>query len=166
MIGIPNKSASSAAPEDRSREILNAFRRLVRILRVSERHCRRTIGISAAQTFVLQKLGDAPAASLNALAERTATDISSVSVVAAKLVRRGFVRRTRSEQDRRVVELEITDAGRAALDRASTTPQDLLVDAVRRLGRTEQKTLADLLERLVEQVDTQSEAAMFFEEKP
>ena len=136
--------ASDGRPVERS---LNAVRSIVRALRVNTRAIELKMGISLAQLFVLQQLDEAPADSLNALADRTATHQSSVSVVVRRLVDRGYVSRTASAADKRRVEIALTPAGRAMLAEAPVTIQAQLMTAMRTLDESDQMALADLLER-------------------
>ena len=66
--------------------VLDGVRRIVHALRASSRRAEQDYGLSGAQLFVLQRLADAPALSVNELAARTHTHQSSVSTVVAKLV--------------------------------------------------------------------------------
>jgi DNA-binding MarR family transcriptional regulator len=100
---------------------MNAVRSIVRALRINTRAVELKMGISLAQLFVLQQLAERPAESLNDLAERTATHLSSVSVVVRRLVERGFVSRTPSAADKRRIEIAMTPSGRALLADAPTT---------------------------------------------
>jgi DNA-binding MarR family transcriptional regulator len=102
-------------------------------MRISARQAEQDLGISGAQLFVLQKLSDRPANSLNELAERTLTHQSSVSVVVQRLVDRGLVARDRSEGDARRIELRLTGRGRRLLSRVRPVPQVDLVDAIREM---------------------------------
>lgn len=126
---------------------MNAVRSVVRALRINTRAIELRMGISLAQLFVLQQLAERSADSLNELAERTATHQSSVSVVVRRLLERGYVTRTASAADKRRIEIEVTQAGRALLVHAPTTIQSALVAALRRMRPEEQTQLADLLER-------------------
>src|SRR5258706_11797595 len=72
------------------RAVMDGVRRLVQVLRESSRAARRRVGLSAAQLFVLHRLADAPALSLNELAARTFTHQSTVSVVVSRLVEQGL----------------------------------------------------------------------------
>ncbi|HMA25500.1 MAG: MarR family winged helix-turn-helix transcriptional regulator [Gemmatimonas sp.] len=126
---------------------MNAVRSIVRALRINTRSIELQMGISLAQLFVLQQLAERPAASLNELAERTATHQSSVSVVVRRLVERGYVSRTSSSSDKRRIEIDATSVGRALLTEAPTTIQTQLMLALRRMEVAEQTMLADLLER-------------------
>src|SRR5256885_9415730 len=86
---------------DPIRRALDAIRQIVRVLRLSATRAERDSGLSGAQLFVLQKLGDGQAISVNELALRTHTHQSSVSVVIQRLARRRLVRRLRSATEAR-----------------------------------------------------------------
>src|SRR4051794_36111721 len=131
------------------RSILDSIRRIVRTLRVASRAAEKEVGLTGAQLFVLQHLAEAPALSLNDLAERTKTHQSSVSVVVQRLVDRALVARDRSGRDARRVELTMTPAARALLKKAPGAAQDRLIDAVQRMPPTSRRRLAGLLESLV-----------------
>jgi DNA-binding MarR family transcriptional regulator len=152
---------------DPIRRALDAIRQIVRVLRLSAAHAERELGLSGAQLFVLQKLGDGNAISVNELAERTHTHQSSVSVVVQRLVRRRLIRRVRSSTDARRAELSITAAGLQKLRRAPAAAQDKLIESLTSMPRAECDRLARLLERLVEGTGmSQAAPALFFEDKP
>src|SRR5436190_9762776 len=119
--------------------ILDSIRRLVRLLRLSDRAAQSRVGLSAAQLFVLSELGKTPAISLGELAERTRTDQSSVSVVVTRLVEAGLVQRDRASEDARRLELSLTRAGRAVLKKAPAVMQERILQAVERLSAADQK---------------------------
>jgi DNA-binding MarR family transcriptional regulator len=142
---------------------LDALRRIVRALGISARTAERSAGVTGAQLFVLQQLRDAPAHSLNDLANRTFTHQSTVSVVVDRLVSRGLVGRTRSETDARQVELSLTAAGRAALRRAPPPAQTRLIASLRALPASECRRLARTLGLVVRQMKvTGGPPGMFF----
>jgi DNA-binding MarR family transcriptional regulator len=135
------------------RSALDGLRSIVQALRASGAGARRTAGVSGAQLFVLQQLAGTPGASVNDLAARTHTHQSSVSVVVARLVARGLVRRDTSEQDRRRVTLRLTPAGRALLRRAPATAQERLVEALGAMPARPRRQLAQGLTRLAAAMD-------------
>src|SRR5215471_2955160 len=90
---------------------LDSLRRLVRALRASAHSAERKLGVSGAQLFVLGQLREEPGTSLSRIAERTATDPSSVSVVVARLVARGLIMRKRHATDARRAALSLTAKG-------------------------------------------------------
>jgi len=153
------------AARDDVRSILDGIRHVVRVLRLSARAAERRVGVSGAQLYVLHQLAERPATSLNALAARTHTHQSSVSVVVARLVRRGLVERRVSVADRRRIELALTAAGRRLVRRAPGAAQERLVVAQGRLPAAERAGLATGLSRLVRSLGVARQTpGMFFEE--
>lgn len=145
--------------------ILDSIRRIVSVLRVGSRAAEKQVGLSGAQLFVLSTLADAPALSINELADRTHTHQSSVSVVVSRLVEQGLVSRVRSGGDARRLELSLTPAARARLRKAPDTPQQRLVEAAQLLPPAQRRQLARLLARLADGMGTGEEAVeMFFED--
>src|SRR5690348_9746495 len=121
--------------------------------------------LSAAQLLVLQRLSEAETLSVNELAELTFTHQSTVSVVVARLVGRGLVRRSRADDDLRRVELALTPAGRVLLHRAMSSAQMRLIDAVDAMSTTQLRTMGEGLQRLVSALGVAEEpAGMFFED--
>ena len=159
--------ADGVLDDPATRAVLDAVRRIVRVLRESSRAAERSVGLGAAQLFVLQRLAGSPALSLNELAHRTLTHQSSVSVVVSKLVRSGLVARTRDSTDGRRVEIVLTRAGRALLARAPAAAQDRLIGALGLLGGAARKDLARRLGHLVEAMALPPQhPPMFFEAAP
>ena len=150
----------SAGP---TRSILDSLRRVVAALRVSAVAAEREGGLSAAQLFVLHRLGESPASSLNELAARTHTHQSSVSVVVRRLVERGLVERGPSAEDGRRLELRLSAAG-AALRRSAAEPvQARMVRAIGRLSPSDRRALDRSLGRLVREMGVAGPAPLFFE---
>ena len=146
---------------------MDSLRRVFRAIRVASRSYEKTIGVSAAQLFVLQKLNTPKAISLNELAQKTYTHQSSVSVVVSRLVSRGFVEKKTSSHDSRAVELSLTNAGREALSKSPATVQDSLLEGIQKLSPQNQKTLAKLFAKWVSEsgIDRVHPASMFEEDE-
>ena len=156
--------AGTPSPEEVTR-VMNSLRALVRALRISTRAVEKEIGISGAQLFVLQQLLEAPARSVNELAERTSTHQSSVSTVVSRLVDRGLVRREPSADDGRRMEISITERGRRLVESAPLTAQTRMQQAMRRLEPWQVRSLGEGLEALVRESGFAAEPlTMFFED--
>ncbi len=85
-------------------------RRLNRNLgRISSTDC--CCGVTEAQCFALVEIGRYRGISVKELAERVRLDKSGISRTVEELVQKGLVERKPSEQDRRYVELTLTDKG-------------------------------------------------------
>jgi DNA-binding MarR family transcriptional regulator len=149
-----------------TQQVLDAVRRIVQALRESSRFAERRVGLTSAQLFVLQKLAESPASSLNDLAARTHTHQSSVSVVVTRLVQQGLVRRAPSTVDGRSVELRLSTRGRRAAVGAPDLAQARLIGAIDRLTPPRRRQLASTLGEVADALAGADDApAMFFEER-
>jgi len=142
MAQPPERPGSTASDV---RAALDAFRRIVQALRVSARDGERRAGLSGAQLFALQQIGEHPGASINDVAALTFTHQSSVSVVIQRLVARRLVVKVAPGHDRRRQHLELTAAGRRVLRSAPVAVQERLIAAIAALPATERGALARAL---------------------
>jgi DNA-binding MarR family transcriptional regulator len=166
-MGTHTGSASTFPTE--VRESLDAFRRIVQALRTSSRDAERRVGLTSAQLFALQQLAPSPAASVNELATRTFTHQSSVSVVIQRLVERRLVAKVPARDDRRRVELALTDAGRAVLRRSPEPFQHRLIAAIAALNEHQRHVLAGVLADIARIIDGHGPGAhppMLMEDQP
>ena len=146
-------------------QILDSFRRIVRVLRESSRAAENSFGLSGAQLFVLQTLSRHPEVSLNELAELTRTHQSTVSVVVSKLVDRGLIKRESSRDDARRLVLRLSSDGKALLKKAPGAAQERLIEAIEALNATPRAELARLLTKLVESMEVaDQDPGMLFDE--
>jgi DNA-binding MarR family transcriptional regulator len=145
--------------------VVDGLRRIVRALHQSHRRAEQRWQLSAAQLLVLQRLAEEPTLSVNELANRTFTHQSTVSVVVARLVSRGLVRRSRADEDARRAELALTPSGRALLRRAMSSAQAQLFDALEAMPSARLRVIASGIDDVVHALGVEAEpAGMFFEE--
>ncbi len=154
----------SAPPAPDARRILEALRWLVRELRLAQGSGERSDGLSAAQIFVLHVLKDQGPLGVGDLADHTATDPSSVSVVVRKLHQKGLVGKEADAGDRRRVRVTLTAAGLRAAGETPLPVQQLMLDRLAAMKPADVHTLADLLERLAPAAEDGHPAPMFFQE--
>ena len=150
-----------------TQRILDSIRRLVRLLRLTDRAIQSERGLSGAQLFVLHELSRNSALSLSDLAERTLTDQSSVSVVVTRLVEAGYVARDRDKRDARRLVLNLTKTGRAIAEKSPTVAQEKIIEALERISPAERRRFADTFVRVIEEMgEARGAAPMMFEDDP
>ena len=149
----PTPASSNGERGDDVGVILDSLRSIVRELRLASREAEQRVGVHGAQLHALRQLSDRPATSLTELAERTHTDISSVSVVVSRLVEQGLVARRSSDDDRRRLSLGLTARGRAIIRRAPETGTSRLLRAASHLSDRELHILATGLSKLTAGLD-------------
>ncbi|HEY7897559.1 MAG TPA: MarR family winged helix-turn-helix transcriptional regulator [Gemmatimonadaceae bacterium] len=156
--------ANTNPPEVVGRALVS-IRRLVRTLRTTAVSVERETGLSTAQTFVLQLLLQAPAESMNDLADRTSTDQSSVSVVVSRLEAKGLVARLASATDARRTQVVITNDGISLMHRKPPTVQQRLTHALACMPPSSLELLATELNNLVALLGAGEEpATLIFED--
>lgn len=145
---------------------MDGLRRIVRALRTGNVQAEHALGISSAQLFALRAIAAQPGGSLRDLADRTYTSQSSVSEVVARLDARRLITHVSSPQDRRRVELTVSDKGRQLLDDAPATVQEQLAMGFLSLPPAQQHALAAGIDAWMFAAGLAGvPAVMFFEDK-
>lgn len=101
--------------QDNLYELESTFRLLFRKIRTSWTRFEEQ-GVSASQAVILEKLEAEGPLKVSQIAEMLYITSGAVTSLSDKLISGGFASRTRSEEDRRVVMMEITDKGREVLE--------------------------------------------------
>jgi DNA-binding MarR family transcriptional regulator len=149
-----------------TQRILDSIRRLVRLLRLTDRAAQSELGLSGAQLFVLHELGRSPSLSLSELAEKTRTDQSSVSVVVTRLVENGYVTRDRDKRDGRRLVLNLSKSGKAVTEKSPPAAQEKIIEALERIPAADRKRFADVFSKIIEELgESTSAAPMLFEDE-
>jgi DNA-binding MarR family transcriptional regulator len=91
------------------------------------------------------------------LADYMGVKPSAITVGADRLYKRGFVRRYRSELDRRIVYLEITDEGHAILREAENERVDSISNYLNHLSPEELGAFIDIYEKLANGTQSDTE---------
>ncbi|MCG8592129.1 MAG: MarR family transcriptional regulator, partial [Proteobacteria bacterium] len=110
----------------------------------------RSTGVGAAQFTLMMVLDGFRSLAVGELAQHLVADVTTVSRNVGVLERRGFVRRTAGD-DGRVRQVELTRAGRDALDRAHAGWQSVQDRLARALG-------PDRLRHLISELDAAAAA--------
>jgi DNA-binding MarR family transcriptional regulator len=137
-----NRSAPDAAPngvavDDPYAPIIADFRSAMTQLKCvsSERLLR--LGISMAQLhilYTLQRSGEMP---MSHLADHLNVSVSNATGLIDRIEERGFIERRRVAEDRRVVLIHVTEAGRRMLEEVDAVSTDLLRSVFGRIGRSQ-----------------------------
>jgi DNA-binding MarR family transcriptional regulator len=105
--------------------------------------------VTSAQMIVILNLaGRDCATSASELCKGISYDAGAMTRMLDRLEAKGLVRRTRSPDDRRLVNLELTEAGKAAYPRLREISMRVLNRSLRDFNRDEAGTLERLLLRL------------------
>lgn len=122
-------------------ETLQKFRIIIGAVRQHSRALEAACGISGAQVWILATIADTPDITVSQVSQALSMHVSTISNLLDKLARAGLVERLRGEEDRRVVRLRLTEAGKAIVARAPRPLTGLIINAL-------EKMPADALTRL------------------
>lgn len=106
------------------------------------------LGLNFTQYRVLKMLSGVPHLSASELARRMEHDAGALTRLLDKMQERGFLRRHACTEDRRSVEISLTDAGRALSRPLRAVSEQLTALAFSDLNDDEKTTLMALLRRV------------------
>lgn len=107
------------------------------------------LGLTGAQLPILHWIMRTPEATGAALCRCIGADTGSMTRMLDRLEDKGFVRRVRSQEDRRVVHVELTAAGKALLPMVTPRVVKVLNRHLAGFSRNDLDTLKDLLRRIL-----------------
>lgn len=110
--------------------------------------CGPVIDLSIQEVHLLEWLGDDGPRMMRELAEFLRLAVNSVTTVVDRLEQRGLVRRQRSEEDRRIVRVELTDVGRSTYDELSENKLAFLRAMLEALSPEEQEIFLVLFRKI------------------
>jgi MarR family 2-MHQ and catechol resistance regulon transcriptional repressor len=145
---------------DSERRALDVY---IKLLRAAESVHARTLssaseaGLTPTQFGVLEALHHLGPMMLSELAAKHLKSPNNLTVVTDNLEKRGLVRRERSARDRRVVEVFLTDSGRAQVEAILPRHVAAVVRDFAVLTADEQERLGALLKRLGRQLPPEND---------
>lgn len=138
-----------------AQDTLTALRRITRAIDLHSKRLERSAGFTVPQLLVLQSVGELGTPSVSQVAREVHLAQGTVSAIMDRLVAKGLVERTRSQEDRRRVCVSLTDQGEISLAEAPSLLQEEFVERFSQLRSWEQKMLAASLERIAELMDAE-----------
>jgi len=130
------------------RHILVALRQITRAIDLHSKQLTKSVGLTAPQLLVLQALEKTGRAKPSDIAREVHLSQATITSIVDRLIRGGLADRERSDTDRRVVEVVLTDAGQARLKEAPTLLQEGFVEQFNQLEPWEQTQLVSAVQRL------------------
>jgi DNA-binding MarR family transcriptional regulator len=118
-------------------------------------------GLTSAMLWMLWELFTTPGMKVSQLAHALSIHISTCSNMLDKLESKGLVKRRRSDQDQRTVQLYITDMGSTMLAKAPRPAQGAMSGALEKISDDNLYKLVDGLKVLVDSLQTKDEDAEY-----
>ncbi|MBP1729440.1 MAG: transcriptional regulator, MarR family [Deltaproteobacteria bacterium] len=138
-----------AVRQDLVAGIIDNIRRVFQVVNEHSKLIERETGLSGSQLWAMKVIDNAATIKPSELARRMYLHPATVVGLIDRLVKRGLVVRTRSETDRRIVEIALTEKGMILLTSAPQVPQGLLVRGLENLSTERILMVAEGLDELV-----------------
>jgi DNA-binding MarR family transcriptional regulator len=142
-------------PGDLTREIIFSIRKLMQGAELYTKELDKKYQVSSAQLnciLILYEHGSLPPSQI---AKHMMVKSSTVTGVVDRLEQKGFVSRARNSPDRRVINIELTEAGKKLAKNAPPPIQQKIIDGLKKLPEKETKRIVIALTKLSDMLDVQ-----------
>ncbi|MCE1226423.1 MAG: MarR family transcriptional regulator [Geobacteraceae bacterium] len=136
-------------------DIFNDLRRIFQALNEQSKQAEKMTGLTGPQLWAIQTIARETSIQVSALAGKMFLHPATVVGILNRLEGRGLIVRNRTKRDRRVVEIELTEAGKAFVVSSPEVPQGKLASGLLSLSATEMDEVHRSLQCLVSILDAQ-----------
>lgn len=130
-------------------EIIDDIRRIFQVLTEQSKKIETETGLTGPQLWVVKMLEESSPMKVSDLARRMYLNPATMVGLLDRLEMKGLVRRARSEQDRRVVLIYLTEQGRELVGMSPEVAQSLLVKGLESTAEQKLSNISDGLEHVV-----------------
>jgi len=128
--------------------LLTALRRIIRVTDLNAKRLAKETGLTTPQFLILQSVESQAKPSVGAVAKDVNLTQATVTSIVDRLESQNLVSRRRSDEDRRIVHVELTDVGQNLLKEAPKVLQDSLRGRYDTLEDWEKSFLIAALDRM------------------
>ncbi len=151
---VPNETVSNV-PGDRIKEIIYQIRRLIQANDLFTKELNREYKVSAPQLNCLVTLYENGSLPPSQIARLIVVKSSTVTGIIDRLEQKGLVARVRKSSDRRVITIELTEAGGKLAENAPPPLHHKIVAGLKKLPQDEITNVVESLNVLTRMLDIQ-----------
>ena len=149
----PLAATASETPQNLVREIIYQIRRLMQAGELFTKELNKTYRVSAPQLHCLLALYENGPLPPSQIARHIMVKSSTVTGIIDRLEQKGLVARLRNSPDRRVITIQLNEAGKELAQNAPPPIQHKIVDGIRKLPEREIKQIILSLSKLTHMLD-------------
>ena len=143
------------APSDQTKQIIFSIRRLIQANELYTKELNKKYHVSAAQLNCILTLYEYGPLPPSKIASHIMVKSSTVTGVVDRLERKGFVERMRNSPDRRVITIQLTEAGKKLAQNAPPPIQQKIIDGLRQTEKAGIDQIVWSLNMLTDMLDVQ-----------
>ena len=142
--------------QDLHEAVLVSLRRIIRATDLHSRRLGRETGLTTPQLVVLRTIAEQGDPAVSEIARNVSLSQATVTTILNRLESNGLVRRKRSRDDKRRVNVSLSDEGRRLLETAPEPLQDSFISRFSSLQDWEQHLIVAALERVAAMMDAET----------
>lgn len=136
-------------------EVIDNLRRIFQAVNEYSKSAEKTTGLTGPQLWVLKILDNSAPLRLSELARQMYLRPATVVGIIDRLEAKGLVTRTRSKNDRRAVDLELTETGKKIVTKAPEVAQVMLLNGLEALPAEQFSHVVDGMKLMVRILDAE-----------
>ena len=134
---------------DEISEVIDNLRRSIKAINEYSRNAEKETGLTGPQLWAIKIVAGSAPIKVSDLARRMYLHPATVVGILDRLESKGLVQRTRSTEDRRVVEIDLTAQGRVVVGQAPEVAQGMLVKGLESLSREKLSHVSESMREIV-----------------
>ena len=131
-------------------KVLVALRKIIRAIDLHSKKLERESGLTGPQLLVMQVISQAEPVTAGQIAREVNLSQATVTSILDRLEKKAYLRRERSQEDKRKVYVYLTEAGGQVLEQAPTLMQENFIRSFSHLDEWEQNLILSSLQRVAE----------------
>jgi DNA-binding MarR family transcriptional regulator len=151
----PSGQITSTENQDLIKELIYQIRRLMQGREIYTKELNKKYQVSAGQLNCLLALYENGPLPPSQIARHILVKSSTVTGIIDRLEQKGLVTRSRNSPDRRVITIELTEAGRLLAQNAPPPIQQKIMDGLKNLPKAEIEKIVHGLNMLTQMLDVQ-----------
>jgi DNA-binding MarR family transcriptional regulator len=142
-------------PSDQTKQIIFSIRRLIQASELYTKELNKKYQISAAQLNCILTLFEFGSLPPSKIAAHMMVKSSTVTGVVDRLELKGLVERMRDSPDRRVITIQLTEAGKKLAQNAPPPIQQKIIDGLKKTEKAKTDQIVRSLNMLTDMLDVQ-----------
>ncbi|MBI9097111.1 MAG: MarR family transcriptional regulator [Spirochaetaceae bacterium] len=134
--------------QDLSDTVVSTLRQIIRAIDLQSKKLTKKFGLTGPQLIVLKEISRSPEKQISEIAHNISLSQATVTSILDRLGQQGFTIRNRSDQDRRKVNIALTDKAKGILEKNPSLLQDEFTEQFTKLENWEKNMLLSSLQRL------------------
>lgn len=144
---------AKAAAETMVAEIMDNIRRVFQVVNEQSKKVERETGLTGPQVWAIKVISKAAPVRVSELAKKMYLHPTTIVGILDRLEKRGLIARIRSTEDRRVVEVNLTEEGRQLVDHSPEVASNKITQGLESLEQKELSIIYHGLDRLAQILD-------------